>query len=79
MEEEYRGELKPAIIYIPSNAFKVVITANVIDKETDSIATFQNTMGLDEIIDARIDGDDYEFKNGNYVITDRGKELLRNG
>lgn len=67
-----------AIIMIPANAVKLEITAKIID-ENDELYEALTTMSLPEIVDARIDGEDWERENVKYVLTDKAKEFLVGG
>lgn len=71
----YECEQMPAIIYIPSNTVKLKITATLMD-EDDKLFEVVNVMPTKDVIQARIEGEEWEFDNVKYVLTDEGKAYL---
>ena len=65
----------PAIIYIPNNTIKLTITAKIMDDD-DSIREAVMTLGVAEVANARIDGDEWESDNVKYSLTDKAREEL---
>ena len=65
----------PAIIYIPDNTIKLTITAKIMDDD-DSVREAVMTLGVAEVADARINGDEWESDNVKYSLTDKAREEL---
>lgn len=66
----------PALIYIPDNAVKLKVLATIIDGETDELYEAELKMTLSEITEARIEGEEWEWNNVKYVLTDKAKKEL---
>lgn len=64
----------PLIIYVPDNCIKLVINSIIYDGE--QMYEAQNIMGVQDIIDARIQGEEWEYENVRYCLTDKAKEQL---
>lgn len=64
----------PALVYIPENTIKLIITAKIMDNN-DAIHEAYMTMNVAEVAEARIYGEEWENENRRYVLTDKGKEL----
>lgn len=73
--EEYKCEQVPVILYIPNNTVKLTLTAKLID-ENDEFFEVANIMSLPEITDARISGEEWEYENAVYTLTDKAREEL---
>lgn len=58
---------------IPDNTVKLEIIATIINEE-DKLHKAVTTMSLPEIIEARIDGNEWENENVKYVLTDKAKK-----
>ena len=67
-------KLVPAIVQIPDNAIKIEITATIFDGEEMHKAV--SVMNTADVIDARIDGEEWEKDNAKYVFTDKAKKEL---
>jgi len=73
--EEYKGNQVPVIINIPDNTVKLEINAKIID-ENDEFLTVQSVLKLADITEARIAGEEWEFENVKYCLTDEARAEL---
>lgn len=73
--EEYKCEQVPVILHIPNNTVKLTLTAKLID-ENDEFLEVVNVMSLPEITEARISGEEWEYENVVYTLTDKAREEL---
>ena len=63
----------PVLIYIPDNTVKLKVLATIIDGETDELYEAELKMTLPEITEARIEGEEWEYNNVKYTLTDKAK------
>ena len=77
-DKEYKCDLIPLIVYVPSNTVALDLNATVIEKDK-STQNVMNTMSMPELYEARLDGEEWESKNVKYKITDEAREFLDNG
>ena len=75
MKEEYKGEQVPVIVYVPANTVKLKIEATLMD-EDDSLYSAINVLHIQDIMDARIDGEEWERENVTWQLTDKAKKEL---
>jgi hypothetical protein len=64
----------PVILYVPNDCIKLVITATIYDGKEMHEA--EMIMGVQDIIEARIQGEEWESENVKYCLTDKAKEIL---
>jgi hypothetical protein len=64
----------PVILCIPNDCIKLVITATIYDGKEMHEAT--SIMGVQDIVEARIQGEEWESENVRYCLTDKAKEIL---
>lgn len=74
-EKVYEGKQVPVIINIPENTVKLEIKATMMDDD-DNLFTAVSIMKTAEVIEARISGDQWEFENVKYCLSDLGKNLV---
>lgn len=74
-QEYYEGKQVAAIIYIPDNTVKLEIIATMMDEE-DKLFSATSTMRTADVMEARIEGDEWEVENVKYCLTDLGKSLV---
>lgn len=76
MDEQkyYEGKQVAAIIYIPDNTVKLEIIATMMDEE-DKLFSATSTMRTADVMEARIEGDEWEAENVKYCLTDEGRAL----
>ena len=74
-KEEIEVKTVPAILYIPNNAVKLTISADIID-ENDEMHKAEMILRLPEIMDAHIEGVYWEDENVKYCLTDEAKTEL---
>ena len=61
-----------AIVFsVPTNTVKLEVIATVID-ENNELDQVTRTINLPEIFEARILGDDWEWENAHYSLTEKG-------
>lgn len=77
MEKDYECEQVPVIINIPDNTVKLSVKATVMEKD-DSLVEAEMTMTTAEVMDARIRGEEWEFENVKYRLTDLGRQIVEN-
>lgn len=77
MEKDYECEQVPVIINIPDNTVKLSVKATVMEKD-DSLVEAETTMTTAEVMDARIRGEEWEFENVKYQLTDLGRQMVEN-
>ena len=73
--EEYECKQVPVILQIPDNAIKLVVIATVMEDDGSTVEV-QDTVMPGRLAEARIDGQEWEFENCMYCLTDKGKERL---
>lgn len=71
--EEYDIKTVPFITNIPINTIKLEINATVIDD--DETFTVQTIISTADVREGMIAGDEWDFQNTKYCLTDYGKEL----
>ena len=59
----------PVIIYIPEETYRLTINAKMITKE-DEFYGAEMVMGLPEITDARIEGEEWAWENEKWFLTE---------
>lgn len=65
----------PVVVFVPDNTIKLEISAQILDDNDDVINVVQ-TLNTANVVQARIDGSDWEREFGEYVLTDKAKEEL---
>lgn len=65
----------PAVVFIPDNTIKLEISAQILNDNDDVINVVQ-TLNTANVVQARIDGSDWECEFGEYVLTDKAREEL---
>ena len=60
MGKEYKCKLVPLIINVPDNTAMLTFTAKVMDDKGEMM-TVESTMTLNEVIEARIKGEEWEM------------------
>lgn len=73
--EEYIDATVPFMTYIPATTVKLSIQATILD-ENDDFHIAEMNLGLADIRDGMIDGEEWERENTRYVLTDKGREEL---
>lgn len=68
-------ETIPAVFYIPSNTIALKLCAKIY--KDGEIKEAETSFELPDIIEAIIDGDYWAGENIKYVLTDKGKELVK--
>ena len=64
----------PAIIYIPDNAVKITVRADIIDPNL-SLHNAEMVLNMAQLNEAKIDGEYWESENVKYVfVGDKGNE-----
>ena len=63
-------------IDVPKQAVKLEINATIIDDETDELFKTTSILNLADITEARIAGDEWEFENVKYCLTDSARREL---
>lgn len=58
----------PAIIYIPDNAVKITVSADIIEPDL-SLHKAEMVLNMAELNEAKIDGEYWEDENVKYVLT----------
>ena len=74
--EEYDVKTVPFITNIPINTIKLEINATVMDDDTDETFTVGSKMSAGVIREGMIAGDEWDFKNTKYVLSDEYLENL---
>lgn len=73
------NDLMPIILYVPKNSVKISIDSTLIDEESDELYHAVSTMSLSELMEAHVDGVEWEDNNVKYCLTDLGRtELEKN-
>lgn len=70
-------ELKtvPFMTHIPDNSIKLNIKATLLNND-DTMSQAELNLGLRDIRDGMIDGEEWENENVRYVLTEEGKNYL---
>ena len=75
-ENIIRGDdLAAALINIPKNTVKLSVVATMLDDDDKFIKAHMD-LGVVEVIEARIEGEEWLTENGRWVLTDKGREML---
>ena len=73
------NNIVPMICYIPNNTCRLVINVIAMDDDGE-VHEASQVMSLPEIIDARIDGEEWESENIKYCLTEATqKEIEEKG
>lgn len=75
MSKEYECKQVPIVLYIPDNTIKLEVIATIMEDD-DSINEVTSTLKPASLAEARIDGDEWEYSNVKYTLTDEGKKYL---
>ena len=75
MSKEYECKQVPIVLYIPDNTIKLEVIATIMEDD-DSIYEVTDTLKPARLAEARIDGDEWEYSNVKYVLTDEGRKYL---
>lgn len=67
MEEELKTN--PALIWIPEGAVKITVTAIILDKDLNR-QTAEMTLGVENIYEARVDGEEWMSEHATYKLSD---------
>lgn len=78
-EEIYDKDCIPAIIYIPPESVQLKIQCKLIDEENFKVYNAEKVMGMAEIRDAIISGDEWEAENVKYVLNPDYLKELKDG
>lgn len=77
MGKDYECEQVPVMINVPDNTVKLNVKATVMEKD-DSLVEAEMTMTTAEVMEARIRGEEWEFENATYKLTDLGRQMFEN-
>ncbi len=77
-QNEYVDAKDSIIISIPNDVVKLEITATILDKN-DKVTQCSMTLGVQDLIEARILGEEWEYENVKYMLTDKAKSELGGG
>lgn len=77
MEEEKVLECNqvPVILHIPEGTIRLEMTVTMLDENLEQSKAL-SVLNLEELIDARIKGEEYEEDNAMWVITEEGRAYL---
>lgn len=77
MEEEKVLECNqvPVFLCIPEGTVRLEMTATMLDENLEQSKAL-SVLSLEELIDARIKGEEYEEYNAMWVITEKGRAYL---
>ena len=77
MEEEKILECNqvPVILRIPEGTVRLEMTVTMLDENLEQSKAL-SVLSLEELIDARIKGEEYEEDNAMWVITEEGRAYL---
>ncbi len=75
MSNEAEVKTRTALIQVPINAVKLHIEADIIYDDL-SLHKADMDLSMEEIVDAWVDGEEWERDNARYVITDIGLASL---
>lgn len=65
----------PVILCIPEGTVRLEMTATMLDENLEQSEAF-SVLNLEELIDARIKGEEYEEDNAMWVTTEKGRAYL---
>lgn len=74
-KEEYERPQIPLIVYVPDNTVSLTLTATVMEDD-ESMLNVVNKMTIADLYDARVSGEEWEYENVKYVLTDFGKSMI---
>lgn len=69
MNEELEIKTNPALIWIPEGAVKITVTAILLDEELNR-QTAEMALGVEDIYEARVDGEEWMSEHARYKISD---------
>lgn len=70
-------EEKWAVIGLPENAVKIELIVTFFDSEKDELCKCSKDLSMKEIKDAFRKAEDYIDEDDKFVLTEKGKELLK--
>ena len=69
MNEELEIKTNPALIWIPEGAVKITVTAIILDEDLNRQIA-EMTLGVEDIYEARVDGEEWMDEHARYKISD---------